>query len=146
MKRLSPIIAIVLLAISSCATGGTHAGPVTISTEQLEYVIDRPITFEIRNTSGKRLLYWVQVDRLGSDGEWYLTYSSLLGMRQDSEPAMAVLRSQERQALFWLPTVDSQFRDLFDRTESRTFRLTLKYIETENEVARSVEGKAFKLR
>jgi hypothetical protein len=145
VKILPIAIVLFLLAASACAIGDVHASSITILQQQSEYALDSPISFEISNSSGKKLLYWVEVSRLGSDGEWYLTYSSLLGMRQESEPAMALLKSQESHALFWLPTIDPEFRDMFNRTESRTFRFTLKYIEHEKEVAHSVEGKAFKI-
>lgn len=146
MKNIPLALVLLLLATSSCAINDARASTVTISPQQPEYAFDRPITFEVKNLASKRLLYWVQIDRLGSDGEWYLTYSSLLGMRQDSEPAMAVLKGQEGHALFWLPTIDPEFREIFTRTESRTFRFTLKFIENEKEIARSIEGKAFKIR
>jgi hypothetical protein len=140
------VLSLLLIVISSCAVTEADAGTVTISAQEAEYLLDQPITIEVKNESTKRLFYWIEIDRLGSDGEWYLTYSSLLGLRQDSEPAMAVLKVQENHALFWLPTVDPEFQDMFSRTESRTFRFSLKYVESEKELARSVEGKPFKIR
>jgi hypothetical protein len=139
--KILPIAFVLFLsAASACAIGDVHASSITISPQQSEYVLDRPIVFEVKNSSGKRLLYWVEVNRLGSDGEWYLTYSSLLGMRQDSEPAMAILKSKEEHVLFWLPTIDPQFRDMFNRTESRTFRFTLTTIRRLGDTSRAIRS------
>jgi hypothetical protein len=146
MKSVCIVLVLNLLGIASCAAANNRESGVTLSAQQGEYEINQPIRFEISNLTNRRLIYWIEVDRLGTDGEWYLTYSSLLGMRTDSEPAMAILKGRETLALFWLPAVDSEFPDLLRHTVSRTFRFTLKFLEDEKLKALSLEGRAFKMR